>query len=1208
MKESREAPFGKRYDLLEEIGHGGMGRVYKVYDTVRSETMALKELSRHHIDSPSAILRFKNEFRIMSGFQHPNTVQVFDFGLSQDNIPFMTMEFISGKNLSESPNLSVDQVVDVLAQMCQILAYIHSRLYVHRDLKPDNIKLLEDGSIKLLDYGLMSQLGVPASGKISGTLYYLAPEVIVGGIIDASTDLYSLGIIAYELLAGQRPFRGSRQEILQGHLKRRPRELASIRPDIPASVSDIVLRLLEKDKDRRYRDASSVLEDLQHVTGKLDFVGTTEQKQGYLYSSKLVGRAEEIELFKRCLGQLQEGQSASLFIGAPAGIGKTRLLNEMKTLAELEGVQSLYLDSQIAGERIYGRVDGLLRHVVPLSDDKEIQRFGKHLAPISQVVDERYAGDPVQATEEQIAESVVAWLASVTAKTPLVLFFDDLHRVDFKSLQVLNELIRNQEQSRMLMVASFRNNEVEKTSPLWHTFEEGLSEYRELAPLSKRETQTLLKNLLYPTTVSKEFLDFCFQNSGGNVFDLMEFLRYLTAEGHLTRSRNEWLEPVNRETLSLPATLEDRLITRMNKLGAETRALAGVASVLGDDLDLGSWQAISEFSEDRFFQAVDDLMNNQIMIKANGDYQFTHDKIRSALYENLSATQERDYHSRAAEYLKAKLAQNHRDLIPTIAKHFAAAQDADNAIRYSLQAAKAAEQNNAEWEAFDHYRVAARFLEENQTYPERDSLLLEIHEKAAQFSSAAWIDASTCLRWLQEAVDHYAEKQDVDKVFSLSLSYMITSAITSNYDAARRIMPEIIKTCDVQEGTIPWAILYGAGVCLVDWYQGYQNDCFDHAVAAINIFESQLDTLPADVWPAYSWALFWRDKARAYLGKPINMENIEKIRQLMVEGKSDATIYWHTLTAVGARAAFTGRWDDLLAWKQLASQLSKEMGKIYWFECWISHSYLYGALHHGEFSQLENHIERVQASPDPYQVRLAHLFRGRSHLVQGNYQEAEQALHRFLQLEEESMDNSYPEGLVYLAQTYLEMGAPDKAQKYIAEGSQLAAAGPYANPLYQLQFWRLQAQLAMAQADYAQAEQCLKQSLTLADTLENPIQAGFSHKSWGVLYLEQTELQKAREQLAKARELFLSLDNKYQAGQVVRILDSLAQREEHKEIPSAAEMEYSASLSTEAEDEEACTLVEGETMPEMGKQTEEAYPHAQTELEDGGREETEAEK
>lgn len=1204
MTNHKKNLFGKRYEVLEEIGQGGMGRVYKVYDTVRAENLALKEMSHRHLDSPVAMLRFKNEFRIMSGFQHPNTVQVFEFGISQENVPFITMEFVSGADLSELSGLDIEQVIDILAQICQILAYIHSRLYVHRDLKPENIKLLENSSIKLLDYGLISQLGIPASGKISGTYYYLAPEVIAGGIIDESTDLYSLGVIGYELLTGQRPFTGGKTEILQGHLKRTALEPANIRTDIPPSVNAIIMKLLEKDKEHRYRNAWSVLEDLQYVTGKTYLVETTAQKRGYLYSSKLVGREKEIARFKRHLRRLIQGQSTSLFIGAPAGIGKTRLLKEMKTLTALAGVRSLYLDSQQAGDRIYGWIDGLLQQIILTSDEQEIQSCGMALAQISAAVDARLSGSAHRANEQEMVEAIVAWFTTVTRQAPLVLFLDDAHWMNSKSLQVLNKLIRSKDEFRALIVTSFRNDEVEKTSPLWHTIEEELSDYVELSPLSKQQTRALMETLLYPTAICEEFLTYSFRNCGGNVFELMELLRYMITETHLAKSGGQWLEPVNIEALSLPAELADHLILRMNRLSAETRALAGVAAVLGDALDLENWQVVSRYEENRFFQAIDDLMHNQIIIKGDGDYQFSHDKIRSILYENLSETQKKDYHSRAAKFLEGKLADNNQELIPTIARHFVTAQDSQQAIEYSLRAAKAAERNNAEWKAFDHYRDAAQFLEENLAYPDREALLLGIYEKAAQFSSAAWIDAATCLRWLQKAIDFYTEKRETEQIFDLSLSYVVTSTITSNYAAARRKVTDIIEACEVREKTLLWAILYGAGVCLVDWYQGYQNDCFDHAAAAIDIFESQLDDLPASAWPAYSWALFWRDKARAYLGKAVDMNNVEKIRQLMLEGKSDETIYWHTLTAVGARAAFTGRWADLLAWKQLASDLSRKMGKIYWFECWISHSYLYGALHHGEFSQLKNHIERVQASPDPYQVRLAYLFRGRWHLIRGSYGEAEQNLDRFLQLEEDSRDNSFLEGLVYLAQTYLATGAVDKAKKCVADGARLAEAGEYANPLYRLQFLQLEASLAISAADCARAERLLIQSLELAEELDNPIQAGFVHKLWGALLLEQNDLEKAEEHLRQARNVFLSLDNKYQAGQVVTLLEPLARLAEHG---AEVKMDTDTSLPTEFGEEKATTQVEVNVISETQTWAGETHPDSKTEIEDIGLETTEAE-
>ncbi len=1203
MKNPKSSPFGKRYDVLEDIGRGGMGSVYKVYDTVRNENLALKELSREHIESPAAILGFRNEFRIMSEFRHPNMVQVFEFGMSQENIPIITMEFISGRNLSELSELPVEQIVDILIQTCHALAVIHSRLYVHRDLKPDNIKLLDDGSVKLLDYGLMSQLGILAPSKISGTYYYLAPEVILGGVIDESTDLYSVGIIGYELLTGHRPFTGNRKEILQGHLKRIPTEPAKLRPDISPSVNSILMKLMEKEKDWRYRNCAEALDDLQHLTGRPPGTGeTAELRQGYLYSSKLVGRRAETEYFAGNINKLQVGKSSSIFVGSPAGMGKTRLLNEMKILSELEGIPSLHIDSLMAGDRIHGWTDSLVRQIQPLSDEAEIRRYGTSFPWVS---DDTGMGTGVK-NDEEIAASVMEWIASITQRSPLVLFLDDLHWMDIKSIGLLNQLIRQKERLKLLIVGSFRNDEVGKTSPLWHTVEEELTEYLELAPLTPQQTRTLMENLLHPSPVSDEFSDYCFKNSGGNVFDLIEFLRYMITEGHLTKSGMQWSEPVNPDSLSLPEKLEERLILRTSRLGEETRTLAGVASVLGDDLDLDSWHTVSAYEEDRFFQSIDELMRHQMMIKTNGHYQFGHDKIRAALYERLAENQRADYHLRVATFLEKRSAEDHGELIPTIARHFVAAKEREKAIRYSLQAARAAEANHAEWEAFDHYRHAIRFLEETPGYPERDTLFLEIYEKAAQFSSAAWIDAGTCLRWLQIAILFHAKKRDMGKVFGLSLSYVVTSSITGNYGAARQKIREILVTCDVREGTLSWAILHGAGVCLTDWYQGCQNDCFDHAARAISIFEEQLDTLPADAWPAYSWSLFWRDKARAYLGKPVEMANVEKIRQLMEDGKSDKTIYWHTLTAVTARAASTGRWNDLMTWKETASRLSREMGKIYWFECWISHSYLYAAIHHGEFSQLENHIEKVQASPDPYQVRLSWLFRGMLRLSQGNTDAAGENLREFLRMEEVSPDNSYLEAFIYLARTALATGAVDEAREYIKKGSGLAQQGPYENPLCQLQFLQLKVELALAEERYDPAEGCLTQSLNLAQELDNPIQTGFVRKLWGRFHLAQNRPEAAEDQLNQARDIFLSLENKYQAGQVVTLLESFVRGDDEGMQRKAGE-EGTAFFRTVTEDE-VDPLTQTQGKPGSDTHPENTYVDTKTEFEGKEADETRMEE
>jgi tetratricopeptide (TPR) repeat protein len=557
-----------------------------------------------------------------------------------------------------------------------------------------------------------------------------------------------------------------------------------------------------------------------------------------------------------------------------------------------------------------------------------------------------------------------------------------------------------------------------------------------------------------------------------------------------------------------------------------------------------------------FFDGIDALIWYQLIIRVNGNYQFGHDKIRQTVYAHLPEEKKKRYHARSANFFASKPEEDQKDIIAAIARHFAAAGQNEKATEYSLKAAELAERNGAEWDAFDHYRNAAGFLETQSPSPDRDIMLLKIYEKAAEFSSAAWTDAPTCLNWLQKAIDHYTAIKEMDKVFGLSLSYVVSSSITSNYAAARRKISEIIETCGIHEQTLEWAVLFGAGVCLTDWYEGRQNDCFEHAVSAITIFENTIDTLADDMYPAYAWSLFWRDKARAYLGKPVVMKNVEKIRQLTEMGKSDQTIYWHTLTAVGARAAYSGRWTDLLDWKRTASKLSREMGKIYWFECWISHSYLYGALHYGEFSQIENHIQRVEASPDPYQVRLAWLFRGMFKYMQKDFNGAVSSLEHFFGMENKSRDNSFIEGFVWMAKTYLATGEIEKAEKIVNEGFQLTASGAYENPLYRMQFLQIKAKVAAVQKHFTEAEQLLQQSMELAVELDNPIQMAFIHKLSGKLYLAQKQKDQAAGRLKMARDLFLSLTNKYQAGKIMGILEALEARETQpvRSLPSSGDL------------------------------------------------------
>lgn len=1192
--------FGGRYVQPELIGEGGMGRVFRAHDTLRDAMVAIKELSLRHVDSPGLRRRFEHEFRVMRRLRHPNTVEVCDFGRTGDGVPYIVMEHVEGPLLAEVPPMAPDRVAEVLAQLCQALAYIHSRLYVHCDLKPSNVKVLPDGAVKLLDYGLMRQVGVAAPRSMAGTPYYVAPEAIAGGILEPGTDLYSLGVIAFELLTGERPFTGARSEILRQHLEAPAPDPAARDDELPPSLGRLVRQLLAKRPSQRPRSAAAVLAELRHLLPDARTVEETpRQQQGYFFAGELVGRERELEQ----IGELLQGlprSSAALFYSAPAGIGKTRLLGELKARAELAGIPTLWLDAQACGSTVHAWTAELLRQLVPLSSESELRAHGPPLAGLCSDLRARLGGDRDGVPDDDaVADEVVPWLAARTERTAVALLLDDVQWMDPKSVAVLNALIRRRDELRVLVAAAFRSDEVGRTSPLFHTVDEGLTPVVELSGLSRRQTRTLLDSLLHPAGASPQLLDLVFERGGGNVFDMIELLRFMVAEGHLSRSGGRWLEPVDLAAVDVPASVQQRLAARLSRLDRGARDLAAALAVLADAFDPRLWQRLSRLDDEAYVAALHQLMRQQIVVKVGpGRYQFSHARLRDAVAGSTPPADRAELHRRVAEALAGRLAEHPR-LLSTVARHFHEADAATEAIDYALRAADAAEAAGAEWDAFDHLRHAAARLEAGEGEAEgREQRLVQIYERVADYSAAAWTDAATCLRWLQTAIEHHRARGEGDRAFGLSLAYVVNCAITSRFDEARARVEAILSGGQVAPDSLEWAVLYGVGVCLLDWYQGFQEDCLSHAEAALAIFAREEAALPDDIWPAYSWATFWREKGRAYTGRPIDMDNIELNHRRIDQGRCDLPIYWHTLTAVGARAAFSGRWDDLLAWKQLASRLSARMGKIYWFECWISHSYLYGAIHHGELGQLEHHVEQVRASPDPYQVRLSHLFDGALALARGRAADAVAPLERFMELERACPDNSLLEGHLHLARALIASGELQRAGAEAARGWDLAGAGPYRNPLYRQQFLQLQVELALAHEaapDLALQRGRLEQALALAvDELDNPLQAGYTEQLWGQLALRVGDEEGARAHLARARDHMLSIGNSYQAGRMLRQLDRLGSAPA-RTAGADRGPRLSAQLPTEVGDDGVRTQAETTTPPADEPPRPGARPDAPTE-------------
>jgi serine/threonine-protein kinase len=264
------------YEIREQIGAGGMGAVYRAHDTRLDRDVALKFLPPHLTADPEARERLLAEARAAAALEHPNVCTVYEIGETEDGRPFIAMALCEGETLKERLErgpLPPAEAVRVATQLTQGLSAAHARGILHRDVKPGNIVLTTDGSVKLVDFGLarMVDATLTRAGRTPGTLAYMSPEQVRGEPLDPRTDLWSLGVVLYEMLSGVRPFGGANDRaLIEAILHPEPGSLSNGQPEVPRRLAHIIERLLRKDRNDRYGSADELLADLAAATRLLE--------------------------------------------------------------------------------------------------------------------------------------------------------------------------------------------------------------------------------------------------------------------------------------------------------------------------------------------------------------------------------------------------------------------------------------------------------------------------------------------------------------------------------------------------------------------------------------------------------------------------------------------------------------------------------------------------------------------------------------------------------------------------------------------------------------------------------------------------------------------------------------------------------------------------------------------------------------------------
>ena len=715
-----------RYLILREIGRGGMGTVYRAHDAVLDRDVAIKSLNAEGLGTEGRA-RMLREAQSIAKLKHPNIVQVHDAG-QFDGTPFIVMELVEGMSLHERPPQDFQGIVSVGRQICGALEHAHQHGIIHRDLKPENVLIEQDGTAKLMDFGLARSMAsrITVEGAIVGTVSYLAPELALGHDFDGRADLYSLGVMLYELTTGQLPFtHGDPLAVVSQHLHASPVPPRAKNADLPPALSKLILALMSKDPEARPSSAAEVGRSLASPT-LLDEQAAPGDEPTVLERiarGRLVGREREIAQARELWMKARSGEAQTLLIGGEPGVGKSRLLREVQTQVELTGGRALGAASYAEAAVPYAGFRQILREVFR-EGDAGLPEFPRvvleDLVALLPELGRRYPqatprppGDP-QADRARLFESFLILFSELCQREPLLIYLDDAHWADGGTLSLLRYLVRGSQGLRLMAAVTYREQELDQSLPFNEVLVDLERDVRttsvRLEPLRRSQTGELLA-AIFQEEITEDFLEGIYRETEGNPFFTEEVCKALIESGKLYYRDGRWHRPAMQE-LGIPRNVRVAVQSRVNKLPEESREVLKQAAVLGREVELKTLLLATEVAEEQLLIALEEAERAQL-IEPSGNgggpaLTFAHALIPSTMVEGLRIMERRRLHQRAAVALE----RTHPEAFGRLARHLLEAGELARGMGYLLQAGNEARQLHAYLEAIRCYRQAIDYFTE----------------------------------------------------------------------------------------------------------------------------------------------------------------------------------------------------------------------------------------------------------------------------------------------------------------------------------------------------------------------------------------------------------------------------------------------------------------------------------------------------------------
>lgn len=722
---------GNRYRINRKLGEGGMGIVFEATDRLNRVNVALKQV---FVNAPHAVrlnsneidyrIALAHEFETMASLRHPNIISVLDYGFDDDQQPYYTMELlVEAKKISlYAQPLELSAKVAFLVQLLQALTYLHRRGVFHRDVKPDNVLVTSDGLVKVLDFGLaLVKNEADPTQNATGTLAYMAPETLQGLPATQATDLYAVGVIAYEMIVGKHPFNVKDINGLIHDVMTKIPDFAEL--DIESDITMIIERLMAKMPEDRYQSAPEVIEALSTVTNQPIPLETQATRESFLQSADFIGRTLELQQLTDRLDLALRGSGQAVLVGGESGVGKSRLLEELRTLALVRGASVVRGQGISEGGSPYALWRDTLRWLVLLNDNDITDLEASVLKPLISDIEElldRPVADPPELSPQAMQARMINVLESLFERhpstKPMVVVFEDLHWAGSESLKALEHLVASVARMPVLIVASYRDDE-------FPTLPDVLDmPLVSLKPLTVDEISALTVSMLGEAGERTRVVDLLQRETDGNIFFLIEVVRALAEEAGSLSSIGLRTIPAQVFAGGLRTIIQRRL----EKVPTMMRDLMRQASVLGRQIDLKLVTALNKLLPN--FQQVDIdawltiLADAAILNVVDNQWQFAHDKLREGLVMDLTPIELHALHRRAAEAISVTYGEQ-AEYTVKLAFHWRRAGDVNKELVYMSKAGEQTLDNGAYQEAIEYLQRALEIAGTSKLTPLRRATL-----------------------------------------------------------------------------------------------------------------------------------------------------------------------------------------------------------------------------------------------------------------------------------------------------------------------------------------------------------------------------------------------------------------------------------------------------------------------------------------------------